>query len=92
MSFERERLGLGRTMPAEEHNVDVKGVDGIDIIVKTIREKGTELDAGRSRQRGNWWLREQWGMFRSLSEKEVEEYATNEGQPPLKRGTRTRRK
>lgn len=77
---------------AEERNVDIQGVDGIDIIIKTIREKGTELDARRSRQRGNWWLREQWGLMRLPTEKEVEEYAANEGQPPCKRGTGTRRK
>lgn len=77
---------------AEKHEVKIKELYGIDTLVKAIRKKGTELDARRSRQRRNWWLREQWGLMRSSTKIELEEYAANEGQPPCKRGTGIRRK
>lgn len=76
---------------AETHHVEFYKIDGIDDIIQSVRDKGNGLDAKRARERSNRWLKEQWGVMRMATDKELGEYAANEGEPPAKRGTGKRK-
>ena len=69
---------------AEQHQIENKGFDGTENIVKAIRDKGTELAAKRDRERCNWWLKGQCGpeAIRLPTEEEIESCAASERYPP----------